>query len=173
MASPATVISHDRRRTCSSRPFHGKPFFGISPSAVLGRFWVPRCLLTASSLHVRSTRNVEMWKMGNMGTWTLRLASKNGFLPYTERGELPFLPVVWGKCKMVQNKRSGYPQLQDHSSIAQLVERPFFISVGVPSPFFPGILLSEKPHNTLGKQIRCLKRTMVERKWTWNQAQEF
>ena len=33
----------------------------------------------------------------------------------------------------------------------------------VPSPFFPGILLSRKPPETQGKRILLLKRTMVEK----------
>ena len=34
----------------------------------------------------------------------------------------------------------------------------------IPSPFFPKLLLFRKPSNTQGKQIRFLKRTMVEKK---------
>ena len=34
--------------------------------------------------------------------------------------------------------------------------------LGVPSPFFPGILLFRKPSKTQGKQIRLLTRTMVK-----------
>ena len=35
------------------------------------------------------------------------------------------------------------------------------ISLGLDSPFFPGILLSKKPPKTLGKQL-VVERTMVE-----------
>ena len=55
--------------------------------------------------------------------------------------------------------RSIYPQLLKASKGTTIF--PHFL--GVPSPFFPGILLSKKPPKTLAKQIRFLKRTMVEK----------
>ena len=37
--------------------------------------------------------------------------------------------------------------------------------LGVPSPFFPGILLSRTPPETQGKRIQFLKRPMAKKEW--------
>ena len=68
----------------------------------------------------------------------------------------------------------GAPYSKNHTPLARAKTRPSKSRtkihrkkstriLGVPSPFFPGILLSRKPPETRGKRIRFLERTRVEK----------
>ena len=66
------------------------------------------------------------------------------------------------RSSLQMNGRADGRACQQKNVGKQGTSRRQFVFLGVPSPFFPGILLSTKPPKIQGKQLFLFKRTMVE-----------